>query len=78
MTSCWHGVGCSGTGPNCGRLDEWDDNDGPLSLSECNRCHEWKLCMMNVDPFLAEIEPGMENPPAMWCWPCYEERADQV
>lgn len=56
--------------------DEWEEG----SLAECDRCHEWRVCILSVDPFISEVygdEDG-ELESSWWCLPCYSERKDDV
>lgn len=60
------------------RMEAWDDPDAVVT--ECGRCGNVRPCMRLTDPFIEEVWPedlGREHT-HWWCFPCYDERRDDV
>lgn len=57
---------------------DWPESDEKTFEGECCNCHVTRPVQMLPDPYIVALWPEDNPEPEAWCWPCYENRADEV
>lgn len=60
--------------------EDWDEVADNATDAECCRCGDFRLCILDQDPYLVEIHPedADEMEVDWWCYECWHNRKDDV